>query len=177
MTVDRFVQPDSVFSLGAAPRAGAWEAAGGIWGVARHRAYVAGAASEGANIAVLDLSPGPSAVEVRMAHAAQGAGLVFRYQDPQDYWAVLDVPAYATWSIIKVTKGRATGAGDTGLSPVGDGTTIGVRLLGPRIQVALGTKVVRTIVDPSLDRAGMAGLIAEGGAATAARFSDFGYRR
>lgn len=173
--VDSFSQPDSVFSLGSAPGVGPWNAAAGIWGLDRHRAYVAGPAADDTNIAVLRLGPGRAAAQVTMAHAVQGAGLVFRYRDPRDYWAVVDVPAYATWSVVKVIHGRTAGAGDTGLSPVGDGTTVAVRLQGAELEILFGTRVVRTLVDPTLDDANMVGMIARGEDAGSARFANFGY--
>lgn len=175
--VDTFPQPDSIFTLGSAPGAGAWRAVEGIWGVDHHQGYVAGPAQGVPDLAVLDMGDGGHTMEVGMARATQGAGIVFRYLDREDYWAVVDVPSYATWAVFKVVHGHKISDGGTGISPVADGTRIGVRLQGSRVEILFGSRVWKTFVDTTLEGAPGVGIIAEGSTANAARFTDFEYSR
>jgi hypothetical protein len=117
--------------------------------------------------------PGDSALQLRVAKVVEGAGLVFRYRDQRNFWAVVAVPDFATWALVKVTDGRQVAIANTGFSRLDDGTVLGVRSFGDTLDVVLGGRVARTVVDGSFRDGPMAGMIAAGPDAAGARFDDF----
>lgn len=156
---DSFERPDDPADLGLSAGGEPWNQAVGTWGVQAGQAFLAGPIG-GRNLAVVDPGRSDGRVQVQVAVASEGAGLVFRYQDPFNYWAVVAVPAYATWTAIKVVDGREQVAADTGLSAAADGTSIGVRLDGETIDVVLNSRVIATVTDAALVRATGVGLTA-----------------
>lgn len=170
--VDTFGPPNATLVLGAALGEPAWKAVTGTWGVVDQQAYVRSPVP-GRNLAVIDVGQPDGAAQVTLASAANQAGLVFRYQDPRDYWAVVDVPYYGTWAIDLVQDGRARAVANTGLSAVRSGTQVGVVLNGPTIQVVVNSRVMRTVSNPALDNATMVGMTVDGPDAPAARFAEF----
>lgn len=171
-TIDQFDQADSATSLGNFAPGRPWQADAGTWGIDRNEAYVA-ESSEFRNHAVVGAGQGDGGVQVRLDKVTSGAGIVFRYVGPYNYWAVVAVPDVVTWNIVKVTNGDQEVVGNTGQSPVGDGTTIGVRLRGSTIEVIVNGRIRKTIVDDFQARAGKAGMTAKGEDAGDARFDDF----
>jgi len=172
-TADPFDRPDDPSSLGAVPEGPPWRAEAGTWGVVAGQAAVTTPA-QGHSLAVVPLGGGDGTVQVRLAKVVNGAGIVFRYQDPLNYWAVVAVPYYATWAVSKTVGGHTSGMGSTGLSAVQDGTTVAVRLVGGTIDVAVEGQVRRTVADADLRRAPSVGMVAPAGTgASDARFDDF----
>ncbi|MBW3641301.1 MAG: hypothetical protein KY447_00140 [Actinobacteria bacterium] len=173
--LESFARPDDPNTLGAVPSGPAWSNATGTWGIAGEQAYVA-SPSTGRNHAVVDLGQPGGAVEVKLNRLTEGAGLVFRFQDPENYWAVVAAPSYATWAVVKVVEGNEEVVGNTGLSPIANGTTIGVRMNDTTIEIVLDHRVVTNIADETLRAASNAGLTAQsmpGVDAASARFDDF----
>lgn len=171
-TVDAFERPDSPASLGTVPGGPPWRAAVGTWGVVAAQA-AATTPLAGRNVAVVDAGRSDVAVQVRVARVTNGAGVVFRYRDPGNFWAVVAAPGYATWAIVKVVAGKDRVVGNTGLSPVADGTAVGVRVQGDTIDVLVDGRVTTTFGDVAFKDATMAGLTAEGLDGGKARFDDF----
>jgi hypothetical protein len=89
--LDSFDRPDDALGLGAVPGGPQWEAAADTWGIAANQAYVVTPAA-GRNIAVVELGQEEGAVQVRIPKMTAGAGIVFRYRDPSNYWAVFARP-------------------------------------------------------------------------------------
>ncbi len=174
-TIDQFSRPDDPSSLGIMPGGPVWFNESGTWGVTSDQAYLSEPGPDRSH-AVIDTGQSNHVVQVRLPTLVNGAGLVFRYRSPLDYWAVVAVPGYATWAVIKVADGNEQVVADTGLSPVADGTAVGVRTEGPAIDVILEQRVVRTITDDHLIDADKVGLTAQqlpGVDPGAARFDEF----
>lgn len=173
--LDSFARPDDDNALGVVPSGPPWSNDTGGWGIAGEQAYVPSPAA-GRSHAVVDRGQGNGAVQVELSRVVHGAGLLFRYQDPQNYWAVVVAPSYATWAVVKVVEGIEETVGNTGLSPIADGTTVGVRMTDSIVDIVLDERVATTIVDDTLRDAGKVGLTAHsmpGIDAAAARFDDF----
>jgi len=169
---DTFDRSDDPASLGtiAGVRPG-WRAAAGNWGVAGGQARVSGPVS-GRNLAVLPAGGEVEAVQVRVARVVNGAGLVFAYRSPLDYWAVVASPVYATWAVLQVADGRERVVADTGLSPLADGTAVAVSIDAGTVDVAVDGTVRRTVVAGGRPAAGAVGLTAAGPDGSQARFDD-----
>jgi hypothetical protein len=159
-------------SLGAAPGRPPWQEAAG-WSIARWSQAYAAAPAQGASLAIVRLGGADGAVEVRLAKVDDGAGLVFRYRDPDNYWAFTVVPSFATSALVRVMDGTSRVVAGTGLSALDDGMVIGVRLEGVNIDLVIDHKVQKTVRADELVDASGAGLIAQGASAGLARFEDF----
>ncbi|HEX3540134.1 MAG TPA: hypothetical protein VHT75_06765 [Acidimicrobiales bacterium] len=168
---DSFDRPDNPTDLGAIAGGPAWHPITGGWGVLGGAAVVSAPVPE--NLAVVALARPAAIAGVTLATLREGAGLVFRYQDPDNFWYVTAAPSFATWSIGRVLDGTNEVVGNTGLSPVGDGTTVAVRTTSRLVDVALNGVIVKTVTDPTLGHAVGAGLMAGGAGAGDARFHDF----
>jgi len=170
--LDAFDRPDRADDLGRLAGGTRWRAVTGVWGVQDEQAHVT-APVEGRNMAIVGLGQGDGAVQVKVARMGQGAGVVFRYRDPTNYWYVAAAPGYASWAAVKVVDGHEQGMGTTGTSPVGDGTTVAVRFGGDTIDIALDGVVRTTINDGTLADAAGVGMAVSGPAAADVRFDDF----
>jgi hypothetical protein len=107
---------------------GGWVAAAD--GVAR-----VGNGPEGNSLALLDAGQPDYAVVTTAVNATNGSGLVFRYQDVNNHWAILAAPDFATWNIVRYEFGAEVYRESVGLRPVSPGTRIGVSVLGPSVRV------------------------------------------
>ncbi len=174
-TLDSFERPNDAQSLRSIPNGPTWLGDAGTWGISNGQAYVSGPV-DGRNHAVVDLGEQDGAVRVQLSRAVNGAGLVFRYQSPFDYWAVVAVSTYATWAIVHVVDGEEQVVDNTGLSPIADGTVVAVRMEGDTVDIALNGRVAATVdvADPSeATRVGLTAQAIPGLDAAAARFDDF----
>ncbi|MBL8775650.1 MAG: hypothetical protein JNK12_06960 [Acidimicrobiales bacterium] len=171
-TIDQFDRPDSATSMGDFAPGRPWTADAGTWGIDGGEAYLV-QSGEFRNHSVIGLGQGDGGAQVRLDKVVNGAGLVFRYVGPYNYWAVVAVPDVATWNIIKVTDGNQEVVGNTGQSPTSDGSTVGVRLRGDTIDVIVNGRIRKTIVDDFQVDAGKVGITARGPESGDARFDDF----
>lgn len=170
--LDAFNRPDDPVRLGATPGGAPWRAVTGTWGVLDEAAYVS-APTGGTSLAVLEPGRPPAAAQVRAAAVTSQAGLVFRYQDRANYWALVALPHYGTWAVLRVVGGKQDVVANTGVVPTSAGTLVGVVLHGPVVDVAINGRVVRTLADPALVGATGVGLATGGTSAGQARFTDF----
>lgn len=171
-TIDQFDRPDSATSMGDFAPGRPWSPDAGTWGIDGGEAYLV-RSGEFRNHSVIGLGQGDGGAQVRLDKVVNGAGLVFRYVGPYNYWAVVAVPDVATWNIIKVTDGDQEVIGNTGQSPTSDGSTVGVRLRGDTIDVIVNGRIRKTIVDDFQVDAGKVGITARGPDSGDARFDDF----
>lgn len=170
---DSFDRPDDPHSLGAMTGGGpAWRAGAGTWGVMGGEALVSRPTRAPA-VAVVDRGFTGGAVQVRASRVVAGSGLAFAYRGPGQYWAVVAVPAYATWNVVRVREGRQETVANTGLSPVADGTTVAVRTAGRAVDVVLDGRVATTLDDATFQDTPLAGMTAAGPEPSRARFDDF----
>lgn len=145
--------------LPAVPGLGPWEYTAGTWTVDR------GAVGQPSDAAVTlaTVTPPPSAaVEITIAKLADGVGLIFRYQDPSNYWGVRAVPTYGGWNIFKVVDGRETVVRVL-VGQAFDGTSVGVQQSGSRFRVVLNGLVRTTFDDKVLAKAPGVGMMSPGG--------------
>lgn len=171
-TADSFDRPDNPASLGSSSPAMPWRAVAGTWGIVANEAALTNPAPD-KSIAIVPLSAGDGAVQVRLPKMANGAGLVFRYRDNRNYWAVVAIPPYATWAVLKTVDGVTSTVRNTGLSATQDGTTVAVRMIAKTIDVAIGGEIKTTITDGALLQAPMVGMIVRGPNPGDPRFDDF----
>ena len=171
---DGFDRPDHAGGLGAVQGGPSWRADAGVWGIAASSAYVS-APGPGRNLAVAQTGGGDGQAQVRLARVVDGAGLLVRYRDPANHWAVVAVPGYATWAVVRTVGGREEVVANTGLSAVADGTTVGAVLDGDTMTVLVHGSVTTTVSDPALAGAGAAGMTTSGSGAGVARFDDFSF--
>ncbi len=173
-TLDSFERPNDAQSLGSIPNGPRWFSDAGTWGVSNGQAYVSGPV-DGRNHAVVDLGDQDGLVQVQLNRVVNGAGLVFRYQSPFDYWAVVAVPTYATWAIVQVVDGEEMVVANTGLSPIADGTVVAVRTEDDVADIALDGRVVATVDTGPSDatRVGVTAQAIPGIDAAATRFDNF----
>lgn len=120
---DTFDRPDNRGSLGSTGTGEAWAVSSGIWSVdddvARLRSGDPGAAA----IVTVPGGSADSLVEVTMSSVEQGAGLVYRFVDSQNHWAVTVNPSVGSWSVVRTIDGDAEVVGELA-APTGDGATI-----------------------------------------------------
>lgn len=160
--------------LGVADSGRAWRAALGTWGIDRGRARLV--APEGGrfrSVAVIELDGTDVTVEVAATAVRPGCGLVFRYENPLNYWFVSAVPDLATWSIGYVAEGTVVEVGNLGVVSTAAGTVIGVRLEGSAIEALVDGIQAAAFDDPTLAGATGAGLLAGGNTPAGARWDNF----
>jgi hypothetical protein len=87
---------------------------------------------------------------------APNSGMVFRYQDDQNYWSLVASPKYGTWLVDRVVDGKASRIGNSGYS---GGKNIEVVLVGGTIQVWVEGLLKNTIRDATLSDATGIGII------------------
>lgn len=170
--LDAFDRDDSSSTLGRTPAGARWLTPSGTWGVSAGQAYVAVPAA-GHDIAVVGPAPRDGAVQVRLSRVSPLAGLVFRYRDPSDYWAVVAAPDYATWAIVRVEGGQETVVGNSGFVSTGDGTTVGARVRGADVTVLVDGRPTTTLTTGPPGDTDQVGMVATGSEANQARFDDF----
>lgn len=167
---DQFNRTDST-TLGR-PRKARWATGAGEWGIRDGTAYVVSNAADPA-IAVVQASGADGVVQVTMATAANGCGLVFRYRDPANYWALTAVPGYATWNLERVIDGKTVIVANTGLSATKSGTVVTVRMRGDLLELFVDGKLAKQVKDRAFQTADRVGLLGRGPGATQARWDGF----
>jgi len=153
------------------PFGGAWQVVGGGWHVAAEQGLFTSPAS-GPQLAVLASTP-VAAAQVRLAAVGDGAGLVFGYRGPQDFWTVTAAPSYGTWAVVKVAGGRPVGEGNLGLASTARNSILAVVVRGDTADVGLDGKVLHVVTDPSLDGTTRAGVTVAPSGVDQTRFEDF----
>jgi hypothetical protein len=170
-TLDEFDRADAR-QLGQFTPDRTWNPVSGRWGIVDGDAYVV-QSDEFRNNAVVGLGQGDGAVQVRLDRLTAGAGVVFRFQGPGSYWAVVAAPNGSTWNLMRVENTEAEIVDNTGITPVTDGTTVAARFVGDEIEVIINGVVRVTAQDDFLADQGQVGMTVRGDDATEARFDDF----
>jgi hypothetical protein len=170
---DAFNRAGAVDGLGAGPGFYRWQVEGGTWTIIEGQAAATG--HEGfATFATVDGGTGDGTAEVKVRKLYDGAGLVFRYEDPDNFWAVLAVPDYSNWHVLRVVDGDgALEPVEIILGPTADDTRVAVRASGDRIEVIINGEVKATIDDGALADATRWGIAMKGPDTQSARFDDF----
>jgi hypothetical protein len=105
-----------------------------------------------------------------MAVVEPGAGLVFRYADPENFWAV--TAADGEWAVLRATDGRVDVAGTIPMAPT-DGTTLSVSQTEQRLQIFVDGDVGLELLDRTHASQRRSGLITPADGSGAARFDRF----
>jgi hypothetical protein len=159
--------------LGSTQTGQRWQVASGTWAIQRGEAVLESQPSLKPSIATVDVGRADGWVQLTASSMPTGAGLVFRYRDPQDYYRVSPVPVYGTMNVMRVVRGVETRVGSTGLTNFGNGSTIGVRLRGPRVTIFVDGHETVTYRIPELRTAHRAGLVLDSPKSLGARFAGF----
>src|SRR3954447_13340001 len=168
---DDFGRPDGDV-LGAPTNGRPWTIEGGPWGIEDQTARLL-EPSGALTLALTRTDQTYDRVEVTLSAVGPNAGIVFRFEDVSNYWALTAVPELGTFSLAKVVDGHITLVSDLGLTGTDDGTRIGVSLDGPRVGVLLNGSERVAIDDGSLQDAQTLGLIGTADDDLRARFDDF----
>lgn len=103
-----------------------------------------------------------------------GTGLVVRYQDAENYWALTAAPDFGTWVLDRIVDGATSRVASTGYS---GGDTVEVVLVGSTIQLWVEGLLRATVRDGALADSTTAGLIIARGDVEAAVDSVTGVGR
>jgi hypothetical protein len=171
--IDNFNRNDSDINLGVSDTGEKWKAQSGVWGIQGHAARLVRADGRKAGIVTVDLGAPDGLVRATESVVGNGAGVVFRYRDANNYWSVQAAPSFATWVVVKVIDGKSKQVSNLGLSATHNGPSVSVQLQGDRIEVFINGVLLKTLRDAALKNATQAGLIAGGPSGPSARFSAF----
>jgi hypothetical protein len=152
-----------------------WFVVSGEWTVRDAAASVAPPEGMGAAVIVVDPRQDHGTFTVTLSRVTSGAGVVFRYAGPRNFWYVSAAPQAATWRVVRVVDGEETEVETLGVVPVGDGTTIGVVLEEGKVTIVVNGEPRSTIEDNLFSSEARVGLIAKGGGGSEARWSHVVY--
>jgi hypothetical protein len=158
--------------LGTADSGQPWEVTAGSWAIRNDGAVATGDPAAGPQLAVVPQVVNDGLVEVGLRVAATGAGLVFRYEDPRNYWAVTADTTTITWTVTQVIDGEATTAGQFS-APVFDGVTISVTQNVATVRFLVEGIEYYRVLDPTPDEVLRTGLVADGPLAVGAIWDRF----
>lgn len=162
-----FNEPDSETSLGRTNTKKVWKTDAAVFGVSGNQAYVSSRLSGAPAQAVVTMSSSNAVVCATVSSVHLGTGIVFRLQDPANYWMFTAVPGYATWNVTIVQDGVPTLVGNTGLTTFEDGTVISAQTYGNKLNFFVNGKLRKSITSSKLSKARGFGIIASGDAAAA----------
>jgi hypothetical protein len=172
---DDFNRPDSSASLGSTPTGTQWHAVKGTWGIKGGSAYIAKAADHGRSMAVLPGRTGDGVLTLTFPAVAADAGLLFRYANPFNYWAVVAVPKYGTFNVLKVVNGKLHKLGGLEQSGARNGTSVSVHMSGSVLDFYVDGVLRRTVHDDDLETASSCGFAAGGKQARTVRWDNFDF--
>lgn len=166
-------------ALGSTDGGGSWQAVTGTWGVEAGQAKLASPdAVNPRNVAVVDIGRGDGFVSAKAAKVQPGWGLVFRFQDKDNYTVLVAAPDFASYAFSKVAAGKVTAIGKP-IGPVAnvDGTIVRVDFQGPVITLSINGKPQLTVNDPKFQPATKVGMLIDTSASAAkaklSQFDDF----
>jgi hypothetical protein len=169
---DPFDRDDDGNALGAAPSGERWEAVHGTWGIDGNEAFAEANDTERPALAVLRGGSNTRLTEATLMVVEEGAGIVFRYRDEQNFWSITAQPDDGNWVVLQVVDGtpRAQGEFD---GPTEDGTTISVADQGTSIQVFVEGEAQAPISVETSGSSASSGLVAAPGSTGTARWDRF----
>ena len=112
-------------------------------------------------------------VQITASVMPTGTGMVFRYQDPSNYWWVDVVPQYGVLNFYRMANGVPVKMGTTPLTSFADGSTLTIRLRGNEITLFVDGFRAFGLTSPVLHDATGAGLLIDSPKAVGARFAGF----
>ena len=163
--VDDFSTGRGQFGLGETPTGQPWRQVEGRWTVRNGLAH--GAGRDGVTIASVDPGGSVGLIQVVVGDVVAGSGVVFRFGDTENHWALLAAPAVARWNLVKTVNGERTDVESYGPARVDAGTALIIRLDGDQIEIEIDGTVVGDVRDPDLaDRNAVGFFIPDGGQAS-----------
>jgi hypothetical protein len=169
---DTFDRADSPGTLGNSGTGQPWQAVAGTWGIRDGQAVANGGSRDAPNIAVVPEGTGDGLTEVTMMVVEDGAGLVFRYLDPDHYWSVTANPGVGSWSVTRVIDGDAELVSEVP-GPTDDETTVSVTQDDSVVRVLLEGQEYLSLTDAALGDQLQGGLIAPANTTGEARWDRF----
>ena len=158
--------------LGTAGTGQPWQAVAGTWGVRADRAVTSGGADGAPNIAVVPDGSGDGLTEVTMMVVEEGAGLVFRYLDPENYWSVTANPGVGSWSVNRVIDGDTELVSEVP-APTNDEITVSVTQDDSVVRLLLDGVEYLSLTDTALGDQLQGGIIAAPDTVGDARWDRF----
>ena len=150
-------------SLGEAETGQTWISEMGTWGIKGNAAYVVEPREEGfRQVALLDTETvymNQGSVMVDFKNAVAGSGIVFRYNNPFNYYALVAQPGGANWKIEQIVGGKSTNLGLVPAPSTG-AVSMTVQLRGFFFDVYAGDRAVASVKGEALPLAGGVGLYA-----------------
>jgi hypothetical protein len=170
---DDFDRQSDGRTVGVAANGDSWNAISGVWGIDAAQVFLAEGTAGGArNLLTLDMGSEDGTVAVTFARTRQGAGLVFRYDGPDDFWVLLPARDFGTWVVQHVVDEEVVANDNVGLADSDDGTQVVLEVKRTTITVTIGDNAPVAIqIDPS--DATAVGLTALGFGSNEARWDDF----
>ena len=171
IVADTFDRADAD-SLGDSGTGQPWTEVSGRWGISDGRVEASGGAEEGPNLAVVAEGSGDGLTEVTMMTMEEGAGLVFRYLDPENYWSVTANPGVGSWSVTRVIDGDAELVSEVP-GPTDDETTVSVTQDDSVVRILLEGQEYLSLTDAALADQLQGGIIAPPNTNGQARWDRF----
>ena len=163
--VDDFSTSRGQFGLGETPTGQPWRQVEGSWTVRNGLAH--GAGPNGVTVTSVDPGGPVGLIQVVVGDLVAGSGVVFRFGDTQNHWALLAAPGVARWNLVKTVNGERIDVESYGPARVDAGTALIIRLAGDQIEIEIDGSVVGDVTDPDLaDRNAVGFFIPDGGQAT-----------
>jgi hypothetical protein len=170
---DAFDRGDNPDGLGRATTGQQWNEVHGQWAISQRQAQLLDPGQGGAPaLAVTAGTQGDGLVEVTLPVVETGAGLVFRYLDPQNYWSVVPDVASGTWSVSKTFEGETELVSDVSASTA-NGVTMTIIHDTTSIRVLVDGVDVLLVNDEALSNQLQGGLIASADSDGSARWERF----
>ncbi len=170
--IDTFDRENDREDLGTSGTGQVWEVLSGTWGIRDNSAANFGASGNRPSLAVIPRGTGDGIFEVLMTTVENGAGLVFRYLDEENYWSVTANPGVGSWSVTRVIDGEDELVGEL-RGPTTDGTTLTVIQTGEALRFLLEGEDYLTLNDAALSEQRQGGLIAAPTSTGRARWDRF----
>ncbi|OWY62643.1 hypothetical protein B7486_57325, partial [cyanobacterium TDX16] len=169
---DTFNRRTTFDGVGVASNGDSWSPVVGIWGIDAGQVFmVEGDFGGRRNMLTLDMGSPDGDVAVFFSRVRKGAGVLFRYDGPEDYWLLVPVPDYGTWAVQHWVDDEMTFNENIGLAHSDDGTRAVMRLDGPEIEVQIDDLEPVTLDIGESDATGI-GFTALGPMTNEARWDD-----
>lgn len=171
---DRFDRPDTMQGLGVTDDGRTWQTPAGPWSLAGGRAVPLGANPfPTVWFAIVDAASTTGVIGVTTTMPQEGAGLVLRFQDQENYWSFTASPATGGSVVRLVIRGIVAREQAIPFAVPEPGSRLEVRFDGNWLDFRLDGTRVAGMYDTRLADATGVGLLAGGGVAISARFDDF----
>lgn len=153
---------------------GGWQAIGtwGIEGGELVNVVNGGETSDEREFVLRDAGAPDLTLAAVVRYAAEGSGIVFRYQDPDNYLELSPAPRWGIWGLRRIENGVATVVGPTELASSAPNTSVVIQMLGPDIIVSVDGEQVGRFSEEAFTDASQVGFATGGYGSQRARWDD-----